>query len=104
MMDETEAIHHEERHVVSNMLGSPGMRIEIGPAIAFAPRDTLCLASDGLTDNLFLAEIVEQVRKGPLSRAASSLVETCHRRMARPDTGRPSKPDDLSFLVFRPRP
>jgi len=101
MIDEADAVHHEERHVVSNLLGSAEMRIEIGPAVPLARRDTLVLASDGLCDNLYLEEIVERVRKGPLPRVAKSLVESSRRRMANPDTSRPSKPDDLAFFVYR---
>ncbi len=102
MIDEVEAVHHEERHVVSNLLGSPDMRIEIGSVVPLARHDTLVLASDGLYDNLYFEEIVERVRKGPLPGVAKSLVDACRRRMANPDTSRPSKPDDLAFLVFRP--
>lgn len=103
VIDEAEAVHHEERHVVSNLLGSADMRIEIGPVVRLAPRDTLVLASDGLYDNLYFEEIVERVRKGPLPRVAKSLVDACRRRMTKSDTSRPSKPDDLAFLVFRSR-
>jgi serine/threonine protein phosphatase PrpC len=101
VMDEAEAVHHEDRHVVSNLLGSPEMRIEIGPSVRLSPRDTLVLGSDGLFDNLYFEEIVERVRKGPLPQVAKSLVEACRRRMRNPDTSRPSKPDDMAFLVFR---
>ena len=72
-MDETDAMHHEDRHVISNVIGSTDMRIEVGSAIKIAPRDTLVLASDGLSDNLHLPEIVECVRKGPLASVAREL-------------------------------
>ncbi len=77
------------------------MRIEIGPSVAMARRDTLMLASDGLSDNLFADEIVEIVRKGPLPRAAESLRSSGSERMRDPRAGRPSKPDDLTFILFR---
>ena len=48
LIDEKDAIHHDQRHMISNVIGSPEMRIEIGPAIQMAARDTLVLASDGL--------------------------------------------------------
>src|SRR3954452_18273411 len=76
LMKEEEAIHHEARHVISNVIGSDQMRIEIGPPIEMAPRDTLLLASDGLFDNLLPDEIVEAVRRGPLDVAISELVQT----------------------------
>ncbi|MHC4422347.1 MAG: PP2C family protein-serine/threonine phosphatase, partial [Planctomycetota bacterium] len=66
-------------------------------------RDTLVLGSDGLFDNLHLEEITEYVRKGPLARAAESLAAACRRRMCEPRADHPSKPDDLTFLLYRRR-
>ncbi|MDH3640359.1 MAG: protein phosphatase 2C domain-containing protein, partial [Gammaproteobacteria bacterium] len=43
LLDESDAIHHEERNLVSNVVGDSEMRIEIGPSIKLAPRDTLVL-------------------------------------------------------------
>ncbi len=103
LLDESEAMNHEERHLVSNMIGTPDMRIEVGPAIELAPRDTLLLASDGLFDNLHLDEIVACVRKGPLKKIIQTLAEDCRQRMVEGGQGNPSKPDDLTFIVFRRR-
>jgi serine/threonine protein phosphatase PrpC len=100
-IDETEAMHHEERHIVSNTLGAPDMRIEVGSARRLAPRDTLLLASDGLSDNLHTEEIVERLRVGPLMKAANRLVADAGHRMREPTPGQPSKPDDLTFVGFR---
>jgi serine/threonine protein phosphatase PrpC len=58
LIDQDEAMHHEDRHLISNMVGSADMRIEVGPTLRVAPRDTLLR--------------------------------------------HPSKPDDLTFVVFRP--
>ena len=66
LLDETDAMHHEQRHVISNVIGSVDMHIEMGSAVELSPRDTLLLASDGLTDNLHMPEIVECIRKGSL--------------------------------------
>ena len=63
MLDAAEAMHHEERHVVSNVVGSDDMRIEIGSALSLSPRDTILLASDGLSDNLLAEEIIDFARK-----------------------------------------
>ena len=101
LIDEKEAMHHEERHLVSNMLGSPEMRIDVGAPFKMRPRDTLVLASDGVSDNLLASEIVELVRKGPLERAAKGLATKARQRMIDPAPGKPSKPDDLTFLIFR---
>jgi len=101
MLDETEAMHHEDRHVVSNILGAPDMRIEIGSPVRMSPRDTLLLATDGLLDNLHTAEIIERSRKGPLPRAQTQLADDARRRMTTPQPGEPSKADDLTFVLFR---
>ncbi len=103
LLDEDDAMHHEERHVVSNAIGSEEMRIDVGPPVVLAPRDTVILASDGLFDNLHVKEIVSLVRKGPLKRVARELAEKAAARMTGGEEGEPSKPDDLTFVVFRPR-
>lgn len=101
MLAEHDAMHHEERHVVSNMLGSKEMRIEVGSTLKMQQRDTLVLASDGLCDNLFADEIVELTRKGPLLKAVDALAATCRTRMEHPQPDEPSKPDDLTILAYR---
>jgi serine/threonine protein phosphatase PrpC len=103
LLDESEALHHDERHIVSNMLGTTDMRIEVGSRLELAERDTVLLASDGLFDNLSLSEIVEGLRSGPLEVLAARLVERCRTRMREPKEGQPSKPDDLGFVLFRRR-
>jgi len=101
MLDEREALHHEERHVILNMLGAPDMRIELSSVLPLSPRDTVVLGTDGLFDNLHTDEIVEIVRKGPLGQVAATLARRCDRRMRTPGDGSPSKPDDLTFILFR---
>lgn len=102
LLDEDEALHHDERSILTNLLGTPEMRIEVGAPLSLAPRDTVLLASDGLTDNLTTGEIVELVRRGPLEAAATALVERAVQRMTEPADGQPSKPDDCTVLLFRP--
>ncbi len=102
LLDEKEAMYHEDRHLVSNVIGSAEMKIEIGPALRLSPRDTLLLASDGLFDNLHVAEIVARIRKGPLSAALERLAHDSRQRMTQPAAGQPSKPDDLTIIAFRP--
>jgi PPM family protein phosphatase len=101
MLDEHEALHHDDRHVISNYLGHPEMRIEIGPPLALSQYDTVLVASDGLFDNLQLPEIVELIRKGKLSKISEELVALCNKRMRHEDPDHPSKPDDVSFILFR---
>lgn len=104
MLDVDEAIHHEERHIVSNVVGAQDMRIEIGAAMRIAKRDTLILASDGLFDNLYLDEIVENIRKGDLQSTAVRLLELTHQRMNETHTDLPCHPDDLTFILYRRNP
>ena len=101
LLDRGEALHHEDLHLVSNLLGTQDMRIELGATVKLAPRDTVVLASDGLSDNLHLDEIVERVRKGPLSQAANEMAALGKKRMQTPTEGTPSKPDDLTFIAIR---
>lgn len=103
MLDEDEALHHEERHLVSNHVGMEEMRVDLGPELAVAPRDTLLLASDGLIDNLWTDEVVELGRKGDLEQAARSLARLARERMLVAEEGMPSKPDDLTLVLFRRR-
>jgi serine/threonine protein phosphatase PrpC len=100
-LDQRDALHHEERHLVSNFLGTPDMRIDVGAGVELRPRDTVLVASDGLTDNVHLEEIVEQIRKGPLSQSGGAVVDVARQRMTAACAGQPSKPDDLSLILFR---
>lgn len=102
LIEESEAIHHEDRHLVSNVVGSGDMRIEIGPAVRLRPRDTVVLGSDGLFDNLRRDEIIARIRTGDIVEAADRLARDARRRMGPPESGQPSKPDDLTFIMFRP--
>lgn len=100
LIDEDEALEHEDRHLISNAVGDPGMRVEVGPELRFAPRDTLLLGSDGLFDNLYTEEIVDRIRSGPLDRGLAALAELASERMEA--GGSPSKPDDLTIVACRP--
>jgi len=102
-LDRGEALHHEDLHLVSNLLGGQDMRIELGATLTLAELDTVVLASDGLSDNLHLDEIVERIRKGPLRAAANELGSLGTNRMQTPREGAPSKPDDLTFIAIRRR-
>jgi len=102
LVEESEALFHEDLHLVSNLLGTPDMKVEVGPVLSLAPRDTIMLASDGVTDNLQLKEIAEVVRRRPLKRARESLASLAQDRMLNPVSDQPSKQDDLSFLLYRP--
>jgi protein phosphatase len=99
-LDERDAMHHAERHFVSNVVGSDTMRIDVGPSVPIGARDTVLLATDGLLDNLFMDEIVEHVRKGRLPKIADAMGHACRSRMT-PGHGGPCKPDDMTFVLYR---
>jgi serine/threonine protein phosphatase PrpC len=103
LLDEDEAVQHDQRHVLFNVIGSSDMRVEVGPELELAVHDTVLLATDGLFDNLYTDEIVDTIRKGGLVEAADRLVARARARMAGEDDARqPCKPDDLTIVLFRP--
>jgi PPM family protein phosphatase len=102
LLDEDEAVQHDQRHVLFNVVGSSDMRVEVGPALQLSVRDTVLLASDGLFDNLYIGEIVDTIRSGPLIEAADRLVARVQARMKGEGADQPSKPDDLTIVLFRP--
>ena len=103
-LDEREALHHAERHLVSNFLGTSDMKIDIGAPVELRPRDTVLLASDGLMDNVHLHETIEHIRKGPADAAVNAVVDLARGRMQANNSNEPSKPDDLSLILYRKRP
>ena len=103
-LTEEQAIYHPERHIVSNFVGTHEMLIEVGPRIRMAARDRILLASDGLTDNLHLAEILAHMRSGPLDGALDALVSRAGERMRMLKPTDPGKPDDIVVILFDKRP
>jgi serine/threonine protein phosphatase PrpC len=101
VMDEHEAMEHDQRHIVSNVIGDPDMHIEVGPTLSLARRDTVIVASDGLTDNFHTDEIIEMIRKNPLSSVMRQLAAETNLRMTDASGSHPSKPDDVTFLIYR---
>ena len=73
------------------------MRVDIGPVIKLASKDTLVLASDGLTDNLGVSDIVEQVRKGTIVDAGTKLFDSVLESMSIPS----GSVDDVATVLFR---
>jgi serine/threonine protein phosphatase PrpC len=104
LLDSRAALYHPERHLVSNFIGMHNMRIDVGAELTLKPFDTLLLASDGLTDNLFKEEIVDGIRCGPMEASMEHLVGIAHQRMFDAVSAFPAKPDDLSIVLFRLTP
>jgi serine/threonine protein phosphatase PrpC len=102
MITEAEALNHDERNLVSNVVGSRDLRIEIGSLLKLAPRDTVVVASDGLFDNLLSEEIVGHVRCGRLDRVGDALAAESLARMEGRNVGPiAGHADDLSFILYR---
>jgi serine/threonine protein phosphatase PrpC len=103
MLQEHDAIDHEERHLVSNYLGFDGMHVEVGSVRKVSSRDGLLVASDGVLDNLLMDEIVNLLRTGSAAIAATRIGALAWERMQTPQEGRPHKPDDMTLIVFSQR-
>jgi serine/threonine protein phosphatase PrpC len=103
-LEDDSALAHNERHIVSNVVGSRDMRIDIGSPTPLNPFDTVLLGSDGLMDNLRVEEIIACVCTGPLGHAVDAAASAASLRMTIREPGQPSKPDDLTVLAFRCRP
>lgn len=102
LIDPEQAMVHEQRNIIINFVGSEDMKIEIGPRIKFAKRDTVIIGSDGLSDNLSASEIINITRAGSLETSAEELVKLAQGRMLNSESGSVGKPDDLTFALFRP--
>ncbi|MDZ7687025.1 MAG: PP2C family serine/threonine-protein phosphatase [Gammaproteobacteria bacterium] len=99
MLSEEDAFSHEERHVVSNLIGGDSLHITLGGTMELAPRDTLIVASDGVTDNLRQVELIDAIRIGNLKACGERLVAMVTERMHGE-----GKPDDMSFILYRRTP
>jgi serine/threonine protein phosphatase PrpC len=102
LIDETEALQHSELNLIFNVIGSSDMRIEIGSELPIAPRDTILLASDGLTDNVMQDETISAIRKGTMADSVRKLTDLTIARMTEQKPGQPSKPDDYTAILYRP--
>jgi serine/threonine protein phosphatase PrpC len=100
-LDQRAALMHDDRHLVSNFMGTTDMRVDVGAETKLQAKDTILLASDGLTDNVHSHEITDLIRKGPLEDAAQSMIGLALRRMTAETMHQPCKPDDLSVILFR---
>lgn len=104
LIDSEEAMQHEDRHFLSNHVGSKEMHIELGIPRASARLDTLLVASDGLFDNLGPTRIIETIRCGPLQRGLEELGQAVAEKMQPDASGEArGKPDDLTIVLARRR-
>ena len=78
------------------------MWVDIGRPIQLADLDTVILASDGLWDNLYRDEVAGLVCNRSLMMAANGIFRMATDRMKRELHSDFGKPDDLSFILYRP--
>ncbi len=101
MLEPSETHHHNERHLLSNCVGSRDMRVEVGTPVPMAARDTLLLATDGVLENIERRNLIDQIRSGSLLQAATDLQARVRLTMAGVDPKLPAHPDDATALLFR---
>jgi serine/threonine protein phosphatase PrpC len=100
LIDPADALAHEHRNVVSNVVGSNEMRIELGPHLKLAPRDLVLICSDGITDNLHAPEIAAEIAGKSPEAAAAAMVEALrHRRELYGNSV--FKDDDSTMILYR---
>lgn len=100
-LSQEQAMQHPERNLISNYVGCNEMHISIGPVIEMAAHDTIILASDALSDNLYEQEICELIRKGSLVDGIKELIIQCNQNMQTPLADRRCRPDDFTLISFR---
>ena len=100
-IDQVPAMLHNERNLISNYVGSYDMFIHIGPVIELAPQDTVLLATDALSDNLYEQEVSEYIRSGPLLDSVNDMITACRNNMLQVLPDRRCHPDDFTFVCFR---
>lgn len=101
LIDEADYSIPENYSIVTNLIGTNRMRIEVGFPFELDAKDTILVASDGLTDNLTLAEIGDLLQNSVLTDIAEKLRKEAQKNMDEPREDGPSKPDDLTFVLFR---
>lgn len=84
-------------HVVSNLLGTQEMFIELGSSISLSKHDTVLVCSDGLSDIIETRDIIELIRTGTLERAANRLFEKVKELIAT----KYLEHDDITFCLLR---
>ncbi len=78
------------------------MRVESSRALSLGAYDTVLLATNGLWENSYLAELGDVIKSCDLLGAAVGLVDELAGRMRSPGRGQPGKADDVAFVLCRP--
>ncbi len=101
VLEHDEALQHAERHYISNVVGAPELKIEVGPRVTLARHDTVALGSDGLFDNVRPEELAHFLSLPDMAGGGEALVNLALSRMHTPTEDGVGKPDDLSLLMTR---
>lgn len=100
LIDPIDALSHENRNLVSNVVGARDMRIELGPSVKLAQRDLVLICSDGITDNLHSEELSQLIRGKSPQEAAACLLQALQSRRE-PNFELDFKEDDATFVIYR---
>ena len=84
-------------HVVSNLLGTQEMFIELGSPFPLSKNDTVLVCSDGLSDIVETRNIVDLIRTGTLEQAANKLFNKINELI----TTKFLEHDDITFCLLR---
>jgi serine/threonine protein phosphatase PrpC len=100
LLDEQEAMTHEDKNLISHALGLDPMRIDISLPMEVSQRDSVFLASDGVSDNLSSDEISDIFSSGEIKERFDDGLKIAGERMEQPDDGL-GKADDLAMILYR---
>ncbi len=103
---EEDALFHEERHLVVNVIGDPELEPEIGPSVKLDDGDYLLLASDGLFDNYSLGQLLSVWQGDDLESLGQSLKNCLLQKYKLfededEESDEWAKADDMTFLLSR---
>jgi len=95
-MSQEEALDHNDRNLVNNLIGDELLRIEVASRVQLKKGYSVLVGSDGLFDNVTHEELSEKVGKGSFEEGFKELCSffTEHQDQWRKD-------DDISFIFLR---
>ncbi|MCB0414923.1 MAG: protein serine/threonine phosphatase 2C family protein [Bdellovibrionales bacterium] len=95
ILEEEEAMIHEESHYLLNSLGFDPLRIELSNTLELSSKDLILLASDGLTSNILQEDFAELLTQRADSTPLQSISTKAREKMLKD-----GHPDDLSLILF----
>ena len=102
LMSEWEAQRHPDNRYVDNVVGFPGMKIEVGTAIELDQYDTVMLATDGVFDNFTTDKLIEIVDHADAdNQLTENLIQPCQTLYTADRSPLIHKDDDITFIVVK---